>query len=127
MGFTGPVFDTECTKDLFNLLKDSFRSERLANELAGQIAVKSDGNPFFAFEIIRGLREGQFISQEADGTWVNTKVIKDIQIPSSLLDLVNARMADLSDEERDLLDVAACCGSLGCVGFAFAAHVVASY
>ena len=106
-------------KDLIRLLKDSFRSERLARELGVQIAEKSDGNPFFAFEIIRGLREGQFISQQPDGTWVTTKVIEDIQVPSSVLDLVNARIADLSEEERDLLDVAAC------FGFEFEAGLVA--
>ena len=97
-------------KDLVALLKDAFRSERLANELGIRIAEKSDGNPFFAFEIIRGLREGQFITQKPDGTWVTTEVIRDIQVPSSVLDLVNARVADLSEEERDLLDVASCCG-----------------
>ena len=31
-------------------------------------------------------------------------------MPSSVLDLVNARVADLTEEERDLLDVASCCG-----------------
>lgn len=97
-------------KDLALLLKDSFRSEDLAARLGHQIAVKSDGNPFFAFEIIRGLREGQFIAQKDDGTWVSTRVIDDIRIPSSVLDLVNARVADLSQPERDLLDVAACLG-----------------
>ncbi len=97
-------------KDLFKLLKDSFRSDRLAEELGMQISVKSDGNPFFAFEIIRGLREGQFITQQLDGTWASTQVVEEIQIPSSLLDLVNARVAGLSEAERDLLDVACCCG-----------------
>ncbi len=97
-------------KDLIELLKDSFKSEELAMGLSAQIAVKSDGNPFFAFEIIRGLREGQFITQKADGTWVSTQIINEIQIPSSVLDLVNARVADLTQEERDLLDVAACWG-----------------
>ncbi|MHC5009828.1 MAG: protein kinase domain-containing protein, partial [Planctomycetota bacterium] len=97
-------------KDLVALLREAFRSERLADELAGRIAVKSDGNPYFAFEIIRGLREGQFIAQQADGTWVSTQVIQNIQIPSSVMDLIRARLRDLSDEERDLLDVASCCG-----------------
>jgi len=97
-------------KDLVRLLRDSFKSEALASSLAAQIAVKSDGNPFFAFEIIRGLREGQFITQKDDGTWVSTQIIDEIEIPSSVLDLVNARVADLSEEERDLLDVACCWG-----------------
>ena len=97
-------------KDLTSLLKDAFRSEQLAEELGFRIAEKSDGNPFFAFEIIRGLREGQFITQEADGAWVRTQVIQDIQIPSSVIDLIQARLRDLSEEERELVDVASCCG-----------------
>ena len=97
-------------KDLALLLNDSFRSDQLAHQLGHQVALKSDGNPFFVFEIIRGLREGQFITQSDDGTWVSTRVVEDIQIPSSVLDLVNARVADLTEQERDLLDVASCCG-----------------
>jgi tetratricopeptide (TPR) repeat protein len=97
-------------KDLVRLLADSLGSAQLAEDLAGKIALKSDGNPFFAFEIIRGLREGQFITQNDDGTWASTRVIDEIQIPSSVLELVNARVAGLTQEERDLLDMAACWG-----------------
>ncbi len=97
-------------KDLVALLGDSFKSKALAASLAAQVATKSDGNPFFAFEIIRGLREGQFIRQTNDGSWVSTQIIDEIEIPSSVLDLVNARVSDLDDEERYLLDVAACWG-----------------
>ncbi len=97
-------------KDLVRLLKDTLKSERLAHDLSAQIATKSDGNPFFVFEILRGLREGQFIAQADDGTWVGTKVVDDIKIPSSVLDLVSARVADLTEDERSLLDVAACWG-----------------
>ena len=53
---------------IVRLLKDALRSEALATELAGEIALKSDGNPFFVFEILRGLREGQFLAQRPDGT-----------------------------------------------------------
>ena len=62
-------------KDLTRLLVDAFQSERLAEELGFRIARKSDGNPFFAFEIIRGLREGQLIRRRPDGTWFRTSVI----------------------------------------------------
>jgi len=87
-------------KDLAQLLADSFKSEQLAHSLGVQVGIKSDGNPFFAFEIIRGLREGQFIRQNDDGTWVSTQIIDEIRIPSSVLDLVNARVASLTQEER---------------------------
>jgi tetratricopeptide (TPR) repeat protein len=97
-------------KDLVRLLEDAFHSKALAESIGVQIIVKSDGNPFFTFEIIRGLREGRFITREDDGTWVTTRVIEEIEIPSSVLDLVNARVAELTEEERDLLDVACCWG-----------------
>jgi len=47
-----------------HLLADSLKSEHLAEDLAGKIAVKSDGNPYFVFEILRGLREGQFLARK---------------------------------------------------------------
>jgi tetratricopeptide (TPR) repeat protein len=97
-------------KDLMCLLEESFRSRRLARELAHQVGMKSDGNPFFAFEIVRGLRDAQFITQRDDGTWASTRRIEEIEIPSSVMDLIQARVADLDPDERDLLDLASCCG-----------------
>jgi tetratricopeptide (TPR) repeat protein len=96
--------------DLLDLLADAFQSERLAKELAGRIAAKSDGNPFFVFEILRGLREGNFISERPDGTWVTTRVIEELEVPPSVKELVQARISALSPDEHDLLEVAACCG-----------------
>jgi tetratricopeptide (TPR) repeat protein len=95
---------------IFKLLRDTFQSDRLAREVGKQISEKSDGNPFFVFEIVNGLREGRFIAVREDGAWETTQFIDEIQIPSSVLDLVNARVAELDEEERDLLEIAACCG-----------------
>jgi len=97
-------------KDVAALLEDAFHSQALAESLGMKILLKSDGNPFFLFEMIRGLREGLFITQKDDGTWVSTRVIDEIQIPSSVLDLVSARVAGLTEDERASLDVAACWG-----------------
>jgi tetratricopeptide (TPR) repeat protein len=97
-------------KELVRLLRDALKSERLAEELSSLIALKSDGNPFFVFELLRGLRDGQFLRQRPDGTWETTQVIRDIQVPSSIAELVQARVADLEPEDKNLLDVAACCG-----------------
>ncbi len=97
-------------KDLVQLLEEAFQSEDLAHQLCGKIAVKSDGNPFFAFEIIRGLREERLIERRPDGRWVTTSTIRDIQVPSAVLDLIQVRLGDIDEGEKDLLDVAACCG-----------------
>jgi tetratricopeptide (TPR) repeat protein len=104
--------------DLVRLLEDSLGSELLAQQLASQIATSSDGNPFFVFEILRGLREGHLLTQRDDGTWATTGVIDQVQVPASVQDLVRARVANLSEEERQMLDVAACCG------FEFDPHLV---
>ena len=75
-------------KGLVRLLVDAFKSERIAEELGMKIAAKSEGNPFFAFEILRGLRDGparpspggsrttpvqEFITRRVDGTWATTR------------------------------------------------------
>jgi tetratricopeptide (TPR) repeat protein len=41
---------------------------------------------------------------------VGTRVVREIEIPSSVQDLIQARIADLDEEEQEILDVAACCG-----------------
>jgi tetratricopeptide (TPR) repeat protein len=95
---------------LQRLLSDALRSERLAEDLAARIALKSDGNPFFVFEILGGLRERGMLIRRPDGGWSTTSEIREIEIPSSVKDLVAARIASLEGDDRDLLDVAACAG-----------------
>ena len=97
-------------RDLVELLQEAFHSEVLAQALSGRIAVKSDGNPFFVFEIIRALREEGSLAERPDGTWTTTERFRDITVPSSLTDLVSARVSTLERGERELLEVAACCG-----------------
>ncbi len=97
-------------RDLAALLKDALKSARLAEELALKIAEKTDGNPYFVFEILRELRDGRFLTQRADGTWATTKVIREIAVPSTVKDLIDARVAELAEKDRELLHVAACCG-----------------
>jgi tetratricopeptide (TPR) repeat protein len=92
------------------LMVEAFRSEQLAAELAPEIVIRSDGNPFFVFEILRELKLKEFVRQQADGSWARTRPIPDVPIPFSVLDLVKARIADLEEEDRALIDVACCCG-----------------
>ncbi|MCU0728123.1 MAG: protein kinase [Planctomycetes bacterium] len=88
------------------LLEDAFRSPHLADKLGARIALASDGIPFFIFEMIRGLKEGQFITQTLDGSWVESKVIEAIEVPSTVTGLVEARLRDLGREDRAILDAA---------------------
>ena len=82
-------------RDLLAMLTECFGSARLAEELGMRIAVKSDGNPFFVLEIVRSLKESPLLRRHLDGTWAATQDIRDIEIPSGVLDLIRARLRDL--------------------------------
>ncbi|MCU0725264.1 MAG: tetratricopeptide repeat protein [Planctomycetes bacterium] len=92
------------------LLEDAFRSPHLADKLGARIALASDGIPFFIFEMIRGLKEGQFITQTLDGSWIESKVIEAIEVPPTVTGLVEARLRDLGREDRAVLDAASVAG-----------------
>ncbi|MHC4937326.1 MAG: serine/threonine-protein kinase, partial [Planctomycetota bacterium] len=97
-------------RDLQLLLTDALLSERSAEQLGGVVAVKSDGNPFFVFEILRSLKERRIVTLGEQGSWDRTGEVRDLVIPDSMKDLTRARIAELSETDRELLDVAACCG-----------------
>ncbi len=94
-------------REIIELLEDAFRSEDLAEKLGVRITKKSDGVPFFIFEMIRGLKEGQFIRQQDDGTYVQTQVIDEIEVPSAVKDLIEGRMRGLTEDQRAILDAGA--------------------
>ncbi len=94
-------------RQVMELLCDAFRSESLADRLGGRIALKSDGVPFFVFETIRGLREAHFLTQTSDQTWVESRTISEIEVPSAVRDLIEGRIRAFSREERAILDVGA--------------------
>jgi tetratricopeptide (TPR) repeat protein len=94
-------------REIAELLEDAFKSEALAEKLGMKIAKKSDGVPFFIFEMIRGLKEGQFIRQEPDGSYVQTQVIDEIEVPSAVKDLIEGRLRGLDKTQRMILDAGA--------------------
>jgi serine/threonine protein kinase/tetratricopeptide (TPR) repeat protein len=105
-------------KDLVGLLADALQSKQLAEELAGKVADKSDGNPLFVFEILRGLRDARLLARRADGSWTATREIRRIEVPPVIVEAVQSRVADLGAEDRNVLEVASC------IGFEFDAALV---
>ncbi len=97
-------------KQLTSLLVEAFKSRELAEEMGFRIAAKSDGNPFFVFEIIRELSERSLIRRGGDGRWQRTGEVQEIHLPSSVTDLIRARLSKLDDDDQDLLELAACAG-----------------
>ncbi len=97
-------------RSLTDLLSDYLQSPALAATLGVPIAMRSEGNPHFVFEILRGLEESRVLTRDDDGVWRTTGDTGDIRIPSSLRDLVSRRIEELEPEDRELLDAAACAG-----------------
>jgi tetratricopeptide (TPR) repeat protein len=97
-------------REVVLLLQDAFRSEMLADKLGARIALKSDGVPFFVFEMIRGLKEGKFITQLPDGSWVESKAIEKIEVPPAVKDLIEARLRGLPRDDRAILDIGSVLG-----------------
>ncbi|MHC4471260.1 MAG: protein kinase domain-containing protein [Planctomycetota bacterium] len=97
-------------KDVVDLVREELRSDELAEKLGPKISEKSDGVPYFVLEILRGLREEEFISALPDGTHVETREVERIEVPSAVRDLILARLDELGEEERPLLELAAVLG-----------------
>jgi len=81
------------------IVGEAVDDELRAEELAGPIATKSGGNPYFLFSILAALR--------AEGALSGPGAGERIVIPSEIRDLVGSRLRDLSRTERMVLDAAA--------------------
>ncbi|MHC4407681.1 MAG: serine/threonine-protein kinase [Planctomycetota bacterium] len=81
--------------EVAEMLGETLRSDALAEKLGPQIAEKSDGIPLFVLEIAHSVQER------------GEEEVTEIEIPSAVRDLIGARLQDLTDDERNLLDAAA--------------------
>ena len=96
--------------DLTALLCDALRSAQAAEDLAPELEHRSGGNPYFALELLRGLRESGVITRSVGAGWTAAHSIRDVSTPASITDLISTRVTDLTPDEREALEVAACCG-----------------
>lgn len=96
--------------DISRMLADVLGSAGLARDLDRLIVQKSDGNPYFILEIVRSLREAAVITRDPGGAWVRHRDVREIETPRSVKELIGARVALLSTEERELLEIASCAG-----------------
>ena len=106
-------------REVVELLRDAFRSEVLAEKLGVKVAFKSDGVPLFILEMVRSLKDDGFIARAEDGSFTLSRAVEAIDVPDVVRDLIDARLRELSKEEREILDV----GSAQ--GFEFDADLVA--
>ena len=62
------------------MLVDALGSPALAEKLGFSILTKSDGNPFFVFEILRDLRDHEYIASRDGGEYVQLRDLVDTML-----------------------------------------------
>ena len=92
------------------IVRDVLCSDDVPSGLADEITTRSDGNPFFALETLHALKDANVLVRRADGGWTASTSLRDFPLPSTLRDVLLARLDGLDAEDRDLLEMAACCG-----------------
>ena len=79
-------------------------------ELAGSIHRETNGNPYFTGEILQHLVENGTLAQDADGRWHTTRALTGSDIPASVMEVIDHRVARLGDSVRRVLSAAAVLG-----------------
>jgi hypothetical protein len=99
--------------DVIEILSEMLSSRSQAERLAGKVALETDGNPFFLFEVLREMQHRGVLHEGPHGKFTAASDAVVASVPSSIRELLLARLNGLRDEERTILDV----GSVH--GFAF--------
>jgi class 3 adenylate cyclase len=95
-------------EESLDLTKGVIGVDRLPKFVEPLILERAEGNPFYIEEIAKSLEEmGTFKEMEATGT---TNAQNQIQIPTSIQDIIMARIDRLPDEQKAALQIAAVIG-----------------
>jgi class 3 adenylate cyclase len=80
-------------------------------EFARALYQETDGNPFFAWEVMRHLAETGVVGQDDTGGWVRRVDEGELRLPDSVREVVGRRVARLGGEVQRSLGVAAVAGA----------------
>jgi class 3 adenylate cyclase/tetratricopeptide (TPR) repeat protein len=94
-----------------NLIDSLLVGSDLPNNIRRMILSKSDGNPFFTEEVIRGLIDEHILVQDIEGgEWHIDTAHDSISIPDNLQSLLSARIDRLEEEAKHVLQMASVIG-----------------
>jgi len=95
--------------DLRQMLDDLFPEGGLGEEFLTRLFQETEGNPFFALEVLRLLRDKGALSKDEAGWHVDER-LAEFEIPPGIFDVIARRVENVGEEGRDLLDCAAVLG-----------------
>ena len=84
--------------------------EEAATDLAHALRLETEGNPFFVGEVLRSLMETGAIYQDDDGRWTAAKEMSEMVPPSSVREVISARVRRLGAQASQVLFLAAVIG-----------------
>jgi tetratricopeptide (TPR) repeat protein len=79
-------------------------------DLAHAVRQETEGNPFFATELLRHLGETGLVYQDESGRWVASEDLYENGLPQSVREVVGQRVDRLGGETRRVLSLAAVIG-----------------
>jgi tetratricopeptide (TPR) repeat protein len=91
------------------MIKNILEQEDIPEEFCKLVYDKTRGNPFFAEEVVKSLKEEEVIYLE-EGKW-KFKEVSAIEFPKSVKDIVKARFSRLDDECQNVLTFASFVGN----------------
>jgi len=91
------------------MVESLLKTETIPAELRNFILRKAEGNPFYLEEVINSLIETETLI-EKDNTWVLTRPLAGIDIPSNVQGVISARLDRLEKETKRILQEASVIG-----------------
>lgn len=104
------TFDRLTRDDCESLVHCILESDNIPKELLNLIGSKSDGNPLFLQEIIRSLIDNNTIEKQDSGEIKILEKLDYITIPDSIIGLIMSRFDQLSEELKEILNIASVIG-----------------
>jgi tetratricopeptide (TPR) repeat protein len=89
-------------RESLSMVTDLLSTEHLDSDLEELILEKTEGVPFFIEEFIRSLNDLKLIEKKHDKCCL-AKDIQDVSIPSTIQDVIMARVDSLSEGAKELL------------------------
>jgi predicted ATPase/KaiC/GvpD/RAD55 family RecA-like ATPase len=96
-------------RDVSELIKNILEQEDVPEEFCKLVYDKTRGNPFFAEEVVKSLKEEEVIYRE-QSKW-KFKEVSRIEFPKSVKSVVKARIGRLDEECQSVLAMAAFIGN----------------
>ena len=81
-----------------------------SEEFVDLVYEETDGNPYFAEEVLAHLVESGAVIKNDHGDWVNTMPLSDVGVPEGIRDALGQRLSRLPVDTNEVLSVAAVVG-----------------